>query len=449
MANNSMGNKVNSIPRISVYVTSFALDRERLSDATFISKINVRERDIQVDNTPGSPTYGQPVYNQDQGRNYTVERLMPTPFKLTMKVDIWSSSTEQKLQLLEQILVLFNPSLEIQTTDNYIDWTSLSVLNLNDINWSSRQVPVGVDSPIEVATLTVEAPAWISPPVKVKRLGVMTKIVSNVWNSTQQSNDSYIEGLAFDPIGPTQLFSNIITTVTGTTQNNRIEVYANNVILLNHGENVYPTEPTLDAEPVRRGTPLSWLTFLASNPGKYVAGASMLYLTQPNGTYVVGTFAINALDETILTIEWNTDTLTGNTGIDSAGKLEGYPGYNPSAGYRPNSPGTFDAIINPHTFNPIASGIPAAGTRYLIIEDIGAPGVENNTLAWGALIAVANDIIEWSGTEWNVILNANQETTTMIWQTNIYTGVQYLWDGVQWKKSFEGEYAPALWKIVL
>jgi len=449
MANNSMGNKVNSIPRISVYVTSFALDRERLSDATFISKIHVRERDIQVDNTPGSPTYGQPVYNQDQGRNYTVERLMPTPFKLTMKVDIWSSSTEQKLQLLEQILVLFNPSLEIQTTDNYIDWTSLSVLNLNDISWSSRQVPVGVDSPIEVATLTVEAPAWISPPVKVKRLGVMTKIVSNVWNTSQLSNDSYIEGLAFDPIGPTPLFSNTITTLSGTTQNNKIEVYANKVILLNHGESVYPNEPTLDAEPVRRGTPLSWKEFLAASPGKYVAGASMLYLTQPNGTYVVGTFAINALDETVLTVEWNPDTLTGNTGIDSAGKLEGYPGYNPSTSYRPNSPGTFDAIINPQTFNPTSNGTPETGTRYLIIEDIGAPGVENNTLAWGSLVAVANDIIEWSGTEWHVILNTNHETTTMIWQTNIYTGVQYLWDGVQWKKSFEGEYLPELWKIVL
>jgi hypothetical protein len=449
MANNSMGNKVNSIPRISVHITGFALDRERLADATYIGKIHVRERDMQIDNNPGSPTYGQQVYNQDQGRNYTVERLMPTPFKLTMKVDIWSSSTEQKLQILEQVLVLFNPSLEIQTTDNYIDWTSLSVLYLNDINWSSRQVPVGNDSPIEVATLTVEAPAWISPPAKVKRLGVMTKIVANVYSTAQQSNDSYIEGLAFDPIGPTQLFSNVITTLSGTAQNNGIEVYANQVILLRHGESVYPNEPTLDAEPVRRGVPLSWLEFLANSPGKYVAGASMIYLTQPNGTYVVGTFAINPLDETVLTVEWNPDTLTGNTGIDSTGILENYPEYNPGAGYRPNSPGTFDAIINPLTFNPRAPSAPTVGTRYLIVEDIGAPGVENNTQAWGALVAMANDIIEWSGTAWNVIFNASQETTTMVWQTNIYTGVQYLWDGVRWKKSFEGEYAPALWKIVL
>ena len=55
---------------------------------------------------------------------------MPTPYTLSMKADIWTSNTDQKLQLLEQILVLFNPALEIQTTDNYIDWTSLSVVYL-------------------------------------------------------------------------------------------------------------------------------------------------------------------------------------------------------------------------------------------------------------------------------------------------------------------------------
>jgi hypothetical protein len=79
---------------------------------------------------------------------------MPTPFKLTLKADIWTSNTEQKLQLLEQILMLFNPSLEIQTTDNYLDWTSLSVVNLGDVQFSSRQIPVGAESNIDIATFS-------------------------------------------------------------------------------------------------------------------------------------------------------------------------------------------------------------------------------------------------------------------------------------------------------
>jgi len=166
---NNSENKVNSVPRISVYVSALALDRDRLADQTFVDKVNIRERDV---------VNGQ--YTTGQGKNYTVERLMPTPFKLTMKCDIWSSNTDQKLQILEQILVLFNPSLELQTTDNYIDWTSLTVLNLNDINWDSRTVPVGNDTPIDIATLTLETPIWINPPVKVKHLGVITKIVTSM-----------------------------------------------------------------------------------------------------------------------------------------------------------------------------------------------------------------------------------------------------------------------------
>jgi hypothetical protein len=103
---NNSENKINSVPRIAVYVTALQMDRERLADSTFVGKVHFRERDI-VDG----------VYTQTQGKNYTVERLMPTPFKLSMKVDIWAANTDQKLQILEQILVLFNPSLELYRLD--------------------------------------------------------------------------------------------------------------------------------------------------------------------------------------------------------------------------------------------------------------------------------------------------------------------------------------------
>ena len=55
---------------------------------------------------------------------------------------------------MEQILSLFNPSLEIQTTDNYIDWTSLTSVYLEQISFSNRTQPIGVDSEIDVGTLS-------------------------------------------------------------------------------------------------------------------------------------------------------------------------------------------------------------------------------------------------------------------------------------------------------
>ena len=92
-------------------------------------------------------------------------------------------------QILEQILVLFNPSLEVQTTDNYVDWTSLTHVMLDSVTWSSRSVPVGVDSEIDVSTLTFTTPIYISPPVKVKRLGVITNIITSIFDEERGTLD--------------------------------------------------------------------------------------------------------------------------------------------------------------------------------------------------------------------------------------------------------------------
>jgi hypothetical protein len=429
-------NAVNSIPRMSVYIKSLALDQSRLADSTYVGKLHFRERDID----PGTGSY-----NQSQGRNYTVERLMPTPFKLTIAVDILTSSTEQKLQVMEQILVLFNPSLELQTTDNYIDWTSLSVLTLNDVHWSSRSVPVGNDTPIDVGTLTLDAPIWISPPVKVKHLGVITKIFTSLYNSATESEIGYVDGLGVDATDSTISFSDLLSEDITTISTYKIAVYNKQAVLLKNTENVVPVEPTLDI-PEPQGTPNNWQEFLNQYPGKYKAGSSQIFLMQPNGTEVIGSIAVNTTNNSLLMIDWDADTLTTNTGIDSNGVFDYQPGYDAPGSYRSNSPGTFDAIVNPQTYNP---GSLSAGHRFLIIDDIGSEINTNPAPAWGSLVAKANDIIEYTGTHWSVVFRASHNEHNMVWQTNIYTGVQYLWNGISWIKSFEGEYGPGQWRLKL
>ena len=449
-------NVVNSIPRIAVYVTSLSLDRNRLADQTFIDKVQIRERDV---NNSGQ-------YTQGQGRNYTIERLMPTPFDLKLKVDIWSSSAEQKLQILEQILVLFNPSLELQTTDNYIDWTSLTVLDLTDISWSSRQVPVGNDTPNEIATLTLKTPIYINPPAKVKHLGVITKIITGI-NQGSSTSGTYIEGLGTDVEIATTVMGSSIDLEIRTIDQYKIEVYSTpevyqgTVILLGEGDTTYPREPTMVTNPPRVGSPIDWNLAFSRYPGKYIAGSSMIYLTQPNGSQIIGTIAIDPIDSSLLHVNWNPDTLVSNTGIDSQGNLDNVVGYNASSSYRPNSTGTIDAIINPQTYNPLdpnkqgTTTTPTVGTRFLLVEDIGSVlNGSDGPEAWEGtgnqeLIAHANDIIEWTGSHWNVIFNASQYPDTMVWQTNIYTGVQYLWNGVSWNKSFNGIYNVGQWRIEL
>ena len=168
-------NKIPSAPRMAVYITGLEMDTTRISDSSYVNKLNIRERAFDANNNE---------YLNKEGKNYTVERLMPTPYTLSVSVDLWTTNTDQKLQILEQILMLFNPSLEIQTTDNYIDWTSISVLNIENINFSSRSIPTGTESEIDVATIGLQAPIFISPPAKVKKLGVITNIITAVFADT-------------------------------------------------------------------------------------------------------------------------------------------------------------------------------------------------------------------------------------------------------------------------
>ena len=105
-----------------------------------------------------------------------IKRHQPVPYNLTMQVDIWSGNTDQKLQLLEQILILFNPSIQLQQNTNPLDWTSVFEVELTDMQWSNRSVPAGVDETIDVSTLTFTLPIWLSPPAKVKRQKIINTI---------------------------------------------------------------------------------------------------------------------------------------------------------------------------------------------------------------------------------------------------------------------------------
>jgi hypothetical protein len=441
--NQNSENTVNIAPRIAVYVTGIALDRSRLADATYVGKVHIRERAIQID-----PVTGENVYNQEQGRNYTVERLMPTPYELSVNVDIWSSSTDQKLQILEQILVLFNPSLELQTVDNYIDWTSLTVLEITDVKWSNRTIPPGKDDINDIATIGLKTPIWISPPVRVKHLGIITSIITNVFQCADLSWTN-IDGLGNDPNrqGTTTL-TNALTREIVTITDYKIQVYNGEAILLGPTENVLPAGITIHI-PLRQGTHvIYWKEVFDQFPERYISGVNKLFLVQPDGSNVIGRVSISPTDPSVLLVNWDTDTYPADTYIETTGERE-------AGGQR--SIGTFDAIIDPQKVYP-GHGMTnvVSGDRFLIIEDIGDPINVDGPDGWKNLdgtdfYAKANDIIEWQTNKWVVIFSAKEEADTLLYQTNIFDGkrIQYCWNGVYWNKSFEGEYDKGMWRLEL
>ena len=118
---NNSENFLQSAPRIAAYISGLEYDRERMQNPYHIEKQHLKER--AFDETTKQ-------YTEKLGAGYTIEKVMPSPFRLNVTADIFSTNTDMKLQIMEQILYLFNPDFEIQKTDHYIDWTSLSYIEL-------------------------------------------------------------------------------------------------------------------------------------------------------------------------------------------------------------------------------------------------------------------------------------------------------------------------------
>ena len=384
-------NKLPSVPRISLYLTGLELDKDRLTDATYTRKTNIREREYDTVNKE---------YLNTQGKNYTVERLIPTPYMMRLNADIWTSNTDQKLQLLEQILVLFNPSLEMQTTDNFIDWTSISVVNLENVTWSSRSVPVGIDSDIDICTITFSIPIYISPPTKVRKMGVITNIITSMFDETLGT----IEGGVSKPV----LNAYDDVPRAGVTQNEHGRISQTDTATQMANVNYATWGAFLDGDAVQLYSNgmvgnKNWREIFEALPGMYAADVSRIFFTsQDNSSTVTGTFTISPFDEGKILMNWDIKT---------------------------------------------------TGVRLLLLNDVGDATANFSPVAWQntdttATVASANDIIEWDGSKWNIVFDAST-TTAVTYTTNLNTSVQYRFNNDEWLLSIDGDYPVGTWRIEL
>ena len=403
-------NALQYTPKIAAYVRELNYDRERMQNPYHIEKQHLKERGVDSDGN----------YTNQLGAGYTIEKVMPSPFRLEVTADIWSSNTDQKLQILEQILYLFNPDFEIQKSDNYIDWTSLSYVELTNISFSSRTIPVGADTEIDIASLSFSMPIWLSPPVKVKKLGVVQKIIMSVYDDDGGMAKGLIDGSLISRSFITP--NNFGLLVTG----NQLRLLGTTGVNVKSGGDGFYTgakDPGL-ADPFETfGPAVNW-KILLEQYGVVTNGTSQIRLTQPNGNEIIGTIATTTLDDTILLYSIDDDTIPANT-LTAVKK-----------------------IINPATFDP---GTPVNGDRYLIIDDVGDSTASAQSATWGALIANVGDIIEYNSTssKWLKVFDASDPDSTQHYVTNLNTGIQYRFNGTEWVKSYEGVYTQGNWSLVI
>jgi hypothetical protein len=395
-----------STPLMTFYITGMDYDRPRMQEPYFIDRTAVRQRyyDVNTDS-----------YETAQGNAFTIERLMPVPYKMTITLDIWTSNTNQKFQIFEQIATLFNPALEIQSTDSFIDWTSLSVVELDQTTWTTRTIPSGTENPIDVMTMRFTLPIWISSPAMVKKLGVVEKIIMSVFDA---------QGDAVEAIQNSDL-------LLGTRQ--KFTPYRYQVLLVGNKLQALKYSAVIDEPNVSTALPDQppsnefWPAILEMYGG-FRPGISQIRLDNQWGTtdQIIATATVDPTDDRFLLLDIDADTIPQNTLAP------------------------VDAVIDPLLSGP-GDGLPAsaAGQRYLILNDIGNAENQFPPTAWGALVAQANDIIEYNGNSWIVTFGSTTTVDNIQYVTNVTTGLQYLWTGTTWVKSYEGLYPAGEWSIVI
>ena len=401
LAKNSASNTP-SAPLITYYITGVEYDQRRTQEPFFVDKLNVRQRTYNSDTQS---------YEQTQGQAFTVERLMPVPYTLRVTVDFWTTNYNQKLELLEQLGTLFNPSLEIQSTDNFIDWTSLSVVYQDGLTFSSRSIPQGTNNPIDVLSWKFYMPIWLSNSTKLKKAGVIYKVIASIFQGKTLydiQDDDLLLGtrLKISPFGYNVLLLN------------------NTLQLLPANQPFYPPNTDLDL-PTPPDSTLYWSSVLNAY-GVIKPGISQIWLQNPFlDNEIVGTIVPDPLDDRLLIYNIDPDTLPQNTLLPVNG------------------------VINPQFISP-NNGLPGPinNTRYLLTDDIGTDG--ETTAGWDSLIAYANDIIQYNAGsgEWQVVFDSNNVTSVQF-VTNLTNNVQYRFNDNAWYKAFEGWYNEGDYSIVI
>lgn len=400
IANNSASN-LPTAPLITYYISGLEYNQRWTQDPTFVDKTQVRQRTYNTETQE---------YETTQGQAFTVERLMPVPYTLRITVDFWTTNYNQKLELIEQLGTLFNPALEIQSTENFLDWTSLSAVFQDGLTFSSRTIPQGTGNPIDIMSWKFYMPIWITTSAKLKKMGVIHKVIASIFNGSSLldiQNDDLLLG----------------TRQKITPYGYKLLLVGNTLQLLPLNEPFNPPNNNLNL-PNSPNTSLYWHSFL-NVYGTIKPNISQIWLQHPYmENEIVGTIDYDTVDDRLLVYNIDPDTLPTDT-LDP-----------------------IDAIVNPLTSGPNA-GLPAPinGVRYLIVENIGGSAT---TLAWGNLIANANDIVQYNDIsgDWEVVFDAIN-ATTIEFITNLTTNIQYRFTEGQWIKSYEGWYDAGDFSIVI
>lgn len=391
---NNSENVLNTAPFFSVYITDMSMAPERRTYQQYKEDSIVTEK--KFDEVSGE-------YINEEGERYQITRHNPIPYNMTINLDIWTTNTDQKLQLYEQVSMLFNPDINLKTNSNPVDWSSLTYMEMINQTWSGRSIPSGTDEVMDIATFQFKLPILINPPTKVKK-ETLIKTIINKLDVVNEENLKFFD--ANEPFETQYRAYNIITF-----GDYKVSFQGDVAVLLGSDGGMTDDDGNLH----------DW-EFVLKQYGVLREGISQLRLRTTNDiddetNDVIATIDSLNINEMYLTV--NTDTLPANT-LTPVNK-----------------------IINPQTSYPNDGELPveSSGQRYLLTQD-----TPDGTI-WD-IDADKNDIIEYNSGEWIVSFDSqNVENIQRVYDLD--TENQYEWDGNTWRESYTGVYNQGYWRVYL
>ena len=393
MRNNSE-NVMQAVPFMTFSINSIDIARARTRNSSDV-------RDLQIAERKYNPEQG--AYTGDLGNTYHVQRMNPSPVDVEFSVDLWTTMLDHKLQVIEQIRPVFNPSIVLQSDTNPINWIAMQDVELTNINYSSKSMPVGTDDAIDITTFTFKVETWLSPPAKIQRQTLIENIINNIGEGSDEED-----------------------MVTWSIADMNMSTYTPGNYYINVSED-YSTLTVLDA--YGKTTSTTW-SDLFNNYGTHEDGVSQIRIRalvddiEDSSKDIVGTVALDPNNSAQLTWTVDTDTL-------------------PTTSLVP-----VDGVINPTTSYPGQNLIAAAtGQRYLLTQDVGSDG--NTTVAWGNLVAKIDDIIEYDGANWFISFDDSTNTASQV-VGSLAGNKRYQWtDADGWIDPIAGTFRSGWWKLVL
>jgi hypothetical protein len=107
-------------------------------------------------------------------------------FNMEVELGIYVSNTDQ---VLEQLLMLFNPTLQIQTSDALFDMGKITHIELTGISMDTNY-PIGTDRRIIQSTLTFSMPIYLQTPADVRR-DFIEKVYARIGAVSTSASTSY------------------------------------------------------------------------------------------------------------------------------------------------------------------------------------------------------------------------------------------------------------------